>query len=158
MDEPGRKGLEFPLPGCLRRGGHGLARSSMVRAVARDHLVLAGMPGLQPELAGQLDRRLVRLRAAGEEFHRRVLLRRDTDQQVRQPQRRRIGRHRRRGEGDLSRLLGGDVDQLLYAVSEIDRENAGKTVDVGLPKDVGDANAFPPLEDQRDLAQTTSSA
>ena len=27
--------------------------------------------------------------------------------------------------GDLARLLGGDVDQLLYPVSEIDQENAG---------------------------------
>src|SRR4051812_31215621 len=33
-------------------------------------------------------------------------------------------------------------------MSEIDREYAGKTVDVSLPKDIGDANAFPPLEDQ----------
>src|SRR3954454_10111010 len=33
-------------------------------------------------------------------------------------------------------------------MSEVDREYAGKTVDVSLPKDIGDANAFPPLEDQ----------
>ena len=147
--KPAAKRLVLPLPGRLRRGGHGVAGAAVVRAVAGDDLVLAGVAGLQPVLAGQLDRRLVRLRAAGEELHRRVLRRGDLDQQLGQPQRRRIGGHGRRGEGDLPRLLGGDVDDLLQAVPEIDGEDAGETVDVGLPEDVGDADTLPALQDER---------
>ena len=153
MDEPWREGLELPFPGRLRRCGHGVARTAVVRTIAGDHLVLAGVPGLHPELAGELDRRLVRLRTAGEELYRRVLLWGDPDQQVGQPQRRRIGRHRRRGERDLPRLRGSHVDQLLYPVPEIDREDPGETIDVCLAKDVGDPDPIPALEDQRVLAE-----
>ena len=92
------------------------------------------MTRLHPVLARELDRALVRLGPAAEKLDGGVLLRGDPDQAAPRVAARRIGRHGRRGERDLPRLLGRDVDDLVEAMAEIDGEDAGKPIDVGFPK------------------------
>ena len=70
---PGAKGSNFHFQAVCAEAAMACPVPPWYDAVARDHLVFARVSRLQPELTGQLDRRLVRLRAAGEEFHRRVL-------------------------------------------------------------------------------------
>ena len=54
---------------------------------------------------------------------------------------------------ELAHLGGGDISEMLDPVTEVDRENAGETVDVFLAVDVPDADAGASFEDERVVAE-----
>ncbi len=111
------------------------------------------MTGLHPELAGEFDRGLVRLRSTAEELYRAVLRGCDLEQQIGEAKSGRIGGHRRCREGDLFGLSRAGVDDRIQAVTEIDREDAGKPVDVRLAEDVRHPDAVSSFENQRVLCE-----
>ncbi len=81
------------------------------------------------------------------------MLRRDLDQQIGEPEGSGVCRHCRRGEGDLASLLGGDINQLVNSMSEVDGEDTGQSVDIRFSKNIGDPDALAFLKNQRILAK-----
>ena len=103
-----------------------------------------------PVVAGDLERGLVRLGAAGGEVDVVESAGEELGQLGRQLDRRRRGEPEEgRHEGDLVDLLGRGLGQLAPAVPDIDVPEPGEAVDVAVAVRVPEVDALAPREDQR---------
>ena len=117
-------GLRMPAPRVARERDRA-GRRPVVGAVARDHLVPARVP------ARQLDRVLVRLRAAVREERHLQVARRHLRQHPAEL-RARLGRHRRADRAEPLGLLLDRGDHLRMPVADRDVDELGGEVEVAL--------------------------
>ena len=127
--------------------------AAVVGAVVRQDLVLGRPPRLLVVLAGHLDRRLGHLGAAGQELHRRVLGRRDVEQELDQLERAVAGAERRGRQGQPLDLPGGRLGQALVPVAKVDAEGSRQAVDEAPAVHVDDVDALALGQDQRVLGE-----
>ena len=149
VNEPLRIGLVLRLPVGLPGSRAGEPGAAVIRVVAGDDLVFSRTSGLGVILSRHLDGELVGFRSATGKFDSGELLRQQRRQQIGKPERGRIGRHGRRGERDLARLLGCDIDDRIDPMSIIDGEDTGQPVDIFLAENIPDPDALTPLENKR---------
>ena len=122
----------------------------MVGDLAGDHLVLLAVAAHAVVVAGQLQRRLDRLRAARGEEDAVEVGGGERGDPRRQLDRARVGVAPQRVEVELLHLAGGRLAELGAAVPGVDAEEAGEAIEVAVAVLVVDVAALA-ADDDRDL-------
>src|SRR5262249_10472174 len=104
------------------------------------------------DLLGDLDCALDRLGAAGAEEEAIEIAWRQPGEHVAKLDRRKVGVGRRRGIGELARLLCHRLADLLAAVPDIDDVESGETVEIGAAMRVVDRRAVAAHDDAQPIA------
>ena len=131
-------------------GGEGAERGAVVGDLAGDHLVLLAFAERAVVVAGQLQRRLDRLRAAGGEEDAVEVAGGERGESGGELDRARVGVAPERVEVELFDLARRRLAQLGATVAGVDAEEAGEAVEVALAVIVVDVTALA-AGDDRDL-------
>ena len=131
-------------------GGEGAERGAVVGDLAGDHLVLLAFAAHAVVVAGQLQRRLDRLRAAGGEEDAVEVAGGERGDPRGELDRARVGVAPERVEVELFDLAGRGLAELGAAVAGVDAEEGGEAVEVALAVLVVDVAALA-ADDDRDL-------